>query len=168
MSYDFNSHLWPKKTDAFFRDTKLVPQLQDGPHCVSTSLAILTNSDPDNFQGVVNTQDPLSWSDKIQEWGLKFAYCPTDTRKIKYYIEELIELDDLFTLSYYTPTDKEKILSEPNEKGWICGSHIVVLQRDMILDPAQGNITKAIEHHCNQYHTKRIFRVVPSSYVRGL
>ncbi len=168
MPYDNNSHLWTNNTDVFFRNIKLFPQLQSGPHCVSTSLAILTSRSPEEFQGIVNTQDPLSWSDKIQEWGMKFAYCPTDTRKIKYYIREIIEIDDLFTLSYYTTTDKDEILSDPNENGWITGSHIVVLHRDMIYDPAQGNVVNAIDHHCNNYYTKRIFRVVPLDYRRGL
>ena len=131
-------------------------------------LAILTGSTPEDFQGIVNTQDPISWSDKIQEWNMQFAYCPTDTRKLKYYIDELIMLDDLFTLSYYTTTDKNKILSDPNSNGWITGSHIVVLHRDMIFDPAQGNKIKALEHKSNNFHVKRIFRVVPAGYKRGL
>jgi hypothetical protein len=168
LPYDNNSHLWPNNIDVFFRDIELTPQLQNGPHCVSTSLAILTNSTPEEFQGIVNTQDPLSWSDKIQEWGMKFAYCPTDTRKLQYYITELVEIDDLFTLSYYTTDEKEKILADPNDNGWITGSHIVVMHRNMIYDSAKGIEMNAIDHPCNDCYTKRIFRVVPAYYKRGL
>lgn len=168
MPYDYDSNLWSNKNEGFFREVKLTPIRQKGPHCVSTSLAILTSTKPKEFQGIVNTQDPLSWSDKIHEWKMKFAYCPTDTRKLKFYIEELIELDDLFVLCYYTTSDKEIILSDPNNNGWVCGSHIVVLHRDKIFDPAYGSVIKASIHECNEYHTKRIFRVVPSDYTRGL
>ena len=168
MPYDSNSCLWPNTTDAFFRDIELEPQFQMGPHCVSTSLAILTDNIPEEFQGNINTQDPISWSDTIQEWGMKFAYCPTDTRKLKYYMDELIELDDLFTLSFYTTLNKERILSDPDDNGWITGSHIVILHRNMIFDPAQGNKMDAVDHECNDCYTKRIFRVVPPDYKRGL
>ena len=168
MPYDHNCHLWQNRDDVFFGNLDLLPQQQVGPHCVSTSLAILTGSTPEEFQGVVNTQNPSSWSDKLQEWDMKLAYCPTDTRKLKYYMPELVELDDLFTLSYYTTTREEQILSDPDENGWITGSHIVILHRDKIFDPANGQVTNAMEHHCNQYYTKRIFRVVPGHYKRGL
>jgi hypothetical protein len=113
MPYDYNSHLWPNKLENFFRDHTQSAQLHSGPHGVSTSLAILTGSSPIDFQGVVKIQDPLSWSDKIQEWGMKLACCPTDARRIRYYMPELLAFDDLFTLSYYTTMDKEEILAEP-------------------------------------------------------
>ncbi len=69
---------------------------------------------------------------------MKLAYCPTDVRKIRFYVPELLALDDLFTLSYYTPPDSRSILADPGEDGWVCGSHIVVLHRDEVLDPASG------------------------------
>ena len=162
MPHDVNCQLWPDRNEKFFSDRELQVICQTGPHCVSTSLAILTGADPAQFQGVVNTQDPISWSDKIGEWGMQFAYCPTDARKLRFYISELIELDDLFTLSYYTETND--ILGDPDSNGWVCGSHIVVLHRNRILDPASGTITNANEHHCNDFHTKRVFRVVPAGY----
>lgn len=168
MPFDMKSQLWPDAKERFFTDRELRVMRQTGPHCVSTSLAILTGADPEQFQGVVNTQDPISWSDAIAEWGMQFAYCPTDARRLRFYIPELIALDDLFTLSYYTTLDGDTILGDPNDRGWVCGSHIVVMHRDKILDPASGTVTSANEHHCNDYHTKRIFRVVPASYHRRL
>lgn len=168
MPYDTNSHLWPNRQDCFFRDRQLTPIRQSGPHCVSTSLAILTGAPPEAFQGVVNTQDPASWSDKIKEWGMQLAYCPTDARKLGFYVPELAAMDDLFTLSYYTTLDAAKILGAPDGRGWVCGSHIVVLHRDKILDPATGTVTGVDNHPCNNYHTKRIFRVVPFGFPRSL
>jgi len=141
---------------------------QQGPHCVSTSLAILTGQDPERFQGVVNTQDPVSWSEALHECGMKLAYCPTDARKLKHYMDELLEMADLFTLSYYTSTEPGDILGEPDYKGWITGSHIVILHRNKVLDPATGMVTEALAHRCNDHHTKRIFRVVPLNHARGL
>jgi len=168
MPYDMNSDLWSNPEDVFFRDRELRALQQTGKHCVPTSLAILTGATPEQFQGNVNTQDPTSWSDRIKEWGMQLAYCPTDARKLRFYMPELLELDDLFTLSYYTPDDPDTILGDPDERGWVCGSHIVVMHRDKILDPASGLVTLAKEHCCKNRHTKRVFRVVPAGYHRSL
>jgi len=168
MAYDLNNQLWLNKSEHFFQDEYITPVLQDGPHCVSTSLAILTGAEPEDFQGVVNTQDPISWSQSLGLYGMKLAYCPTDARRLEFYMSELIELDDLFTLSYYTARDEYEILSDPGDRGWIGGSHVVVMHRDQIYDPARGNVSDALKHHANIYHTKRIFRVVPIDHQRGV
>lgn len=168
MPYDASCHLWPDPTEGFFRERRLRPLRQAGPHCVSTALSILTGATPEAFQGVVNTQDPISWSDKIREWGMQFAYCPTDVRKLGFYLPELVALDDLFTLSFYTSLDSNVILRNPDARGWTSASHIVVLHRDRIFDPATGLVTKAREHACRGYYTKRIFRVVPAGHPRSL
>ncbi len=166
MPYDAKSLLWTQGNEVFFRDRSFRAVRQDGPHCVSTVLAILTGAPPERFQGGVNTQDPVSWSEALHEWGMKLAYCPTDARKLKHYTQELVRLDDLFTLSYYT--DRDAILGEPDSRGWVGGSHIVVLHRRSILDPVSGSVTDALDHPCTARHTKRIFRVIPSDHPRGL
>jgi len=79
----------------------------------------------------------------LAKHGMKLAYCPTDVRKLKHYLPELIALDDGFTLSYYTTRDPPKILAEPNADGWVTGSRIVLLHRDQILDTATGTVTDA-------------------------
>ncbi|CAF1018490.1 unnamed protein product [Rotaria sordida] len=165
--YDRNSTLWSNKDECFFRDFQIKPTRQTGPHCVSTVLAMLTGKKPEDFQGKMNTQDPCSWSRVLQPYGMKLAYCPMDVRKLKFYMDELIAFDDLFTLSYYTTLDPKEILADPDNAGWITGSHIVILHRNQIIDPVLGRTTPALEHECNDYHTKRIFRVVPCDYVRG-
>ena len=166
--YDQNATLWQNKNEYFFRNHEIQPIAQRGPHCVSTVLAMLTGKTPEEFQGKMNTQDPSSWSQVLQPYGMKLAYCPMDARKLKFYMNELVAMDDLFTLSYYTSLDPTDILGDPDSKGWVTGSHIVILHRKEILDPATGTATSALEHYCNHYHTKRIFRVVPSDHIRGL
>lgn len=169
VAYNAASRLWPHANEGFFRDRKLRAVRQDGPRCVSTVLGILTGEPPKRFQvPEVNTQDPVSWSEALHGWGMKLAYCPTDVRRVGHYIEELVRLDDLFTLSYYTTLDPAVILGEPDRHGWVTGSHIVVLHRGSILDPASGSQGDAREHPCIDYHTKRIFRVVPHDHARGL
>jgi len=168
MNYDFSSHLWPNKRDAFFRDIKLKPLIQGGGDCVATSLAMLTGKRPETFHQKINTQDPLSWSDALQEWGMKLAYCPTDVRRVAFYLDELIVLNDLFLLSYYIANDAEDVLADPDENGWVCGSHVVVMHKNMILNPMRGQKTLAENDLCEHYPTKRIFRVVPATYKRGL
>ncbi len=166
--YDRNTTLWANKDEYFFRDCEIRSIRQRGPHCVSTVLAMLTGKEPKDFQGKMNTQDPRSWSQVLQPYGMKLAYCPMDVRKLKFYMNELIAMDDLFTLSYYTTLDSSNILGDPDSTGWITGSHIVILHRDKIIDPLSGTLTPAREHHCNEYHTKRIFRVVPHDHACGL
>ena len=166
--YDRNATLWHNKDEYFFRDRTIQPMLQQGPHCVSTVLAMLTGKAPEDFQGRMNTQNPGSWSKVLQPYGMKLAYCPTDVRKLKFYMDELIAMDDLFTLSYYTSVDAKDILGDPDSTGWVTGSHIIILHRDKIFDPQTGTVTSAREDYCNGCHTKRIFRVVPDNYACGL
>jgi len=166
--YNLNATLWRKHDDCFFRALDIRPIRQRGPACVSTTLAMLTGKLPEDFQGKMNTQDPSSWSEVLQPYGMKLAYCPSDVRKLKFYMNELIAMDDLFTLSYYSSVDPKDILGDPDSAGWITGSHIVILHRDKIIDPATGTATPALEHYCNEHHTKRIFRVVSSDHIRGL
>ena len=90
---------------------------------------------------------------------MKLAYIPFDARKLKFYMDELVSLDDLFLLSYYSGLSLE-ILRDPDENGWVCESHVVILHRDQIIDPASGESRPAFDHWCNGCHTKRIFRVV--------
>lgn len=99
---------------------------------------------------------------------MKLAFCPTDVRKLKFYLPELLDLDDLFAVSYFTPEKPESVLADPDNNGWVCGSHIVVVHRDVVLDPSTGARTKLLEFKCAGSHTKRIFRVVPLAHARGL
>ncbi|CAF1560781.1 unnamed protein product, partial [Adineta ricciae] len=127
--YDHNTTLWSDKNEHFFHDYRIQPIAQRGPHCVSTVLAMLTGKTPEEFQGKMNTQDPFSWSQALQLYGMRLSYCPMDVRKLKFYMKELIALDDLFTLSYYTTLNSKQILGDPDDNGWITGSHIVILHR---------------------------------------
>jgi hypothetical protein len=166
--YDASCRLWPRTDEAYFRDRTFQALRQDAFQCVSTVLGMLSGASPEAFRGRINTQDPVSWSEALQPYGMKLAYCPTDVRKLKHYMDELVALDDLFTLSYYTTTNPEVLLGEPDSAGWLTGSHIVLLHRSKILDSQYGTETEASDHYCNDCHTKRIFRVVPADHPRGL
>ena len=54
------------------------------------------------------------------------------------------------------------------DSGFVCGSHVVILHKDRIIDSKRGDLMIAKEHECMQSHTKRIFRVVPANYKRGI
>ena len=166
--HDHHSHLWGREEAPFFREQSFTPRQQAGPHCVSTVLAMLTNVEPEEIRPQINTQDPVSWSAFLGDHGMKLAFCPTDCRRLEHYLEELLALDDLFTLSYYSPTEPEAFCAEPNERGMVCGSHIVLLHRDQILDPATGSRCAVRDHRGMKHYTKRIFRVVPVTHSRGL
>jgi hypothetical protein len=169
MPYDNVSKLWADNDGPFFIDKQIVPQKQSGPHCVSNVLAMLSGKTPEYFQKVVNTQDPLSWSDSLRPFEMKLAYCSHDIRKIKFYIDELKSYNDLFLLCYYSKSCSiEEIMGDPDEKGWVCGSHVVILHKDHIIDSKRGDSIDAREHDCMQAHTKRIFRIVPVAHRRGI
>ena len=167
MSYDNSTTLWPYTEEHFFRDRELKPRGQFGSTCVSTALAVLTGAEPESFQGVVNTQNPVSWSEALRDYGMKLAYCPFDVRKLKHYMEELLQLDDLFLLCYYSPMNPS-LLADPDSTGWVCGSHVVVLHRDQVLDSLLGYQAPANQHDCRHHYTKRLFRVVPVDHPRGV
>ena len=169
--YNHVGPLWSAGGGPFFRDDDIKPLRQEGPTCVATTLAVVTGKTAEDFIGKMNTQDPISWSDVLKkEHGKKLSYCATDARKLEWFMPELLRLDDLFLLCYYTPTgsDAADILNAPTETGWVCGSHVLTLHRSRILDTIDGSVTPADEHGCWNHHTKRIFRVVPADYERGL
>ena len=83
------------------------PFLQSGLTCVSTTLGSLTGNGPEHFlnlqrDGKLNTEDPVSWSEVLKPFEMKLAYLPFDGRKLRFYMDELVALDDLFLLSYYS------------------------------------------------------------------
>ena len=162
--------LWSPREKAFFQNDDIKPQRQVGPTCVATTLAVVTGKTAEDFVGKMNTQDPISWSDALKPYGKKLAYCATDVRKLEWFRPELLRLDDLFLLCYYSPTgsDAADVLRTPDETGWVCGSHVLTLHRSRILDTIDGTATDAETHDCWNHHTKRIFRVVPADYGRGL
>ena len=160
--------LWPNETDAFFRGRGLHSRVQEGATCVATSLAIVSGCEPAEFRDV-NTQNPVEWSDALRRFGMKLAYLPTDIRPVKFYIDELLRYDDLFVIGFYSNRDgREAILRTLDENGWLCASHMVVLHRDQIYDPARGTNVEARLYDRLDSHTKRIFRVVPADHPRGL
>jgi hypothetical protein len=171
IPYDFNCRLWGSG-EHFYRELIIEPFLQAGLTCVSTALGSLSGSGPEHFLGLqkngkLNTHDPVSWSEALKPFGMKLAYLPFDTRKLRFYMDELVELDDLFLLAYYSGMSLE-MLKDPDDNGYLCESHVVILHRDQIIDPALGESRPAVEHWCNGCHTKRLFRVVPHDHRRGL
>jgi hypothetical protein len=164
--------LWPNREEHFYRDRFVEPFTQSGLTCVATALGSLTGQGPEHFLGLqregrLNTEDPVSWSDVLRPFGMKLAYIPFDARKLKFYLAELVAIDDLFVLSYYSGMSLD-ILRDPDENGWVCESHVVILHRDRIIDSQLGESRPAVDHWCNGCHTKRLFRVVPVTHRRGL
>ena len=146
--------------------------MQSGPTCVSNSLSLLTlgAAPPEAFQGEasgVNTQDPVTWSQALKRFGKKLCYTSSDTRRLSWFVPELLALNDVFTVSYYTGDFQ----SDPDETGWVCGSHIVVVAGGKLYDSCAGGELNPLplDHPTfdSRYGTrflKRIFRVVPESY----
>jgi len=172
MISDSNCRLWHNREEHFYRSRVIEPYMQAGLTCVSTALGSLSGMGPEHFLRLqkrrkLDTNDPVSWSEALKPFGMKLAYLPFDARKLRFYMDELMQLNDLFLLSYYSGISLE-ILRDPDNNGFVCESHVVILHRDRIIDPALGESRPAFEHWCNGCHTKRLFRVVPLNYPRGL
>ena len=148
--------------------------IQSGPRCVSHSLSLLTlgAAPPEAFQvdkpagahSGVNTQCPISWSAALKPYGKKLAYCATDCRQLKHYVQELAAHDDLFTVSWYIGD----FCADPRADGWVCASHITVIAGCLLFNSSDGSaVDIRSEEFAERYgsaHVKRIFRVVPLDY----
>ncbi len=155
----------------FFSDLVIEHDKQVGPSCVATTLAMIakaTGADvkPSDFKKITNSQSPHSWSNALKPYGMQLAYCNHDLRRIGYYIDELVEHDDLFFLCFYSANPT----SDPDKNGKLCTAHIVTLHKGTIYDTAKnskdGGVILAADYARLERQTKRIFRVVPAGYSR--
>ena len=163
--FDQHADLWPDGAgENFYPQLKLAHRVQIGGSCVSTSLSLLTGEAPAAIRQQINTQSPVSWSRYLHHYGMQFAYCAHDFRKLKYYVGDLLTLDDLFALSTYSPVNPLHIGSEPDNSGWVCGSHFVLLLRGMVHDTRFPEPVR-LSGYCDlDRYVKRIFRIVPAAH----
>ena len=168
-AFDAHSGLWsPPEAPPHFHHLRLTHRVQVGGSCVSTGLSLLTGEEPVALRAQLNTQDPVSWSRYLRRHGMKLAYCPTDLRRLRHYVDELLAHDDLFTLSTYSPGNPLDIGEEPDSSGWICGSHFVLLHRDTVYDTRFAHPVSLRDYCDLDRYVKRLFRVVPAGHARGL
>ena len=167
----WNSSAGDEPHGPFFPEVVIEHIKQIGPSCVATTLAMIartTGADvsPDDFKGITNSQSPHSWSNALKPYGMQLAYCNHDLRRIEHYIEELVELNDLFFLSFYSVNPP----SDPDGNGKLCTAHIVTMHNGTIYDTAKhsgsGGVVLANEYERLERQTKRIFRVVPLGHPR--
>ena len=174
---DANAPLWDPcevsgENGPFFNELDIVHIKQNGPSCVPTTLAMLAratgaNVGPEYFMRIINSQSPHTWSKSLEPFGMQLAYCNQDLRRLEYYIDELLDYNDLFLVCFYSSTPP----SDPDEKGKLCTAHIVTLHKDMIIDTAKhghSSVCLANDYPRLDRETKRIFRVVPIGYPRCL
>jgi hypothetical protein len=161
--------LWPAgASEKYFSSLLIEHRSQVGGTCVPTGLSLLTGDNPETVREQVNTQDPFSWSQYLSTHKMKLAYCPTDLRRLKYFIPEMLAIDDLFAIGIYSPENVLGIGREPDEKGWICGSHFILMHRDKIFDTARDKPITAAKYPRLGCYVKRIFRILPHWHSRGL
>lgn len=155
----------------FFPEVAIEHTKQIGPSCVATTLAMIartTGADvgPDDFKPITNSQSPHSWSNALKPYGMQLAYCNHDVRRIEHYIDELVELNDLFFLCFYSVNPP----SDPDVNGKLCTAHIVTMHKDTVYDTAKhssaGGVILANDYARLERQTKRIFRVVPLGHPR--
>jgi len=165
-----NAPLWYGTNETFFEDLELEHVIQIGPSCVPTTLAMIaraTGADVSvsDMKKVINTQAPHTWSNALKPFGLQLAYCNNDVRSLSYFIDELVALNDLFLLSFYSSEPPKN----PDSNGKLCTAHIVTMHKDEIIDTAKSNgVFKAEQYSRLTNRTKRIFRVVPFGHERCL
>ena len=171
-----NAPLWdPQNADEpqgpFFPEMAIEHTKQIGPSCVATTLAMIARTtgadvEADDFKTITNSQSPHSWSNALKPYGMQLAYCNHDARRIEHYIDELVELNDLFFLCFYSVNPP----SDPDANGKLCTAHIVTMHNDTIYDTAKpsgsGGVVLANDYTRLERQTKRIFRVVPLGHPR--
>ena len=171
-----NAPLWdPPNADEpqgpFFPEMAIEHTKQIGPSCVATTLAMIARTtgadvEADDFKTITNTQSPHSWSNALKPYGMQLAYCNHDARRIEHYIDELVELNDLFFLCFYSVNPP----SDPDANGKLCTAHIVTMHNGTIYDTAKhsgsGGVVLANDYTRLERQTKRIFRVVPLGHPR--
>ena len=171
-----NAPLWdPPNADEpqgpFFPEMAIEHTKQIGPSCVATTLAMIARTtgadvEADDFKTITNSQSPHSWSNALKPYGMQLAYCNHDARRIEHYIDELVELNDLFFLCFYSVNPP----SDPDANGKLCTAHIVTMHKDTIYDTAKhsgsGGVVLANDYTRLERQTKRIFRVVPLGHPR--
>lgn len=160
--------LWPDNSQSFFPSLQLHSAPVPGTFSIASIIASLTGGDLEVIMDKIGANHPVSWSRVLEDYGMKLAYCPTDIRRVIHYLDELVALNDVFILTYYTPERPSRILSEPDNLGWICGMHSVLVLRDMVYDPYLDIRQRIYAHHSRHFHTKSIFRVVLKECERGL
>lgn len=169
MEFDAFGTLWPDHNpEGFARHLTLTHQRQIGGTCVPTGLAVISGEPVATIRRQVNTQSPSNWSDYLAQHGWRLAYCNTDFRRLKHYLPELIAHDDVFVLCTYSSTDPYEIGQEPDEEGWVCGSHFFLLQGDTIYDTRYSQPMPVALYVDRERYVKRIFRLVPSDYQRAI
>ena len=171
-----NAPLWdPPNADEpqgpFFPEMAIEHTKQIGPSCVATTLAMIARTtgadvEADDFKTITNSQSPHSWSNALKPYGMQLAYCNHDARRIEHYIDELVELNDLFFLCFYSVNPP----SDPDANGKLCTAHIVTMHNDTIYDTAKhsgsSGVVLANDYTRLERQTKRIFRVVPLGHPR--
>ena len=174
---DPNAPIWwnddDSETGPFHHDMEINHIQQRGPSCVPTTLAMLASTRgiqvyPDEVMPKINSQAPHTWSKFLQEYGMQLAYCNTDVRRLSHIIEELVELDDLFLVSFYSG---EPPFDPPDGEGKLCTAHIVTLHRSIIIDTAKSRLSgvvSATEYSRLENPIKRVFRVVPAGHRRSI
>ncbi len=166
--YPYASCWFPCEAAPLFPNLNIEHRTQIGGTCVSTGLSLLRKEEPGEIRNKINTQYPVSWSKYLNGHQMKLAYCSTDFRRLHYYVDELLAHNDLFTISTYSPSEPGEIGSDPNNEGWICGSHFFVLHRDTVYDTRFKSPVALKEYRDLNRYVKRLFRVVPCNHARGL
>lgn len=166
--FDQSSSIWPDEPDQYFTNLQITHRQQVGGSCVSTGLSLLTGEEPGTIRQHINTQDPVSWSLYLQDHGMKLAYCPSDFRRLLHYKSQLLALDDLFAISTYSSQNPLEIGAEPDESGWICGSHFFILHRQTVYDTRYAQPSDFASYEDHDRYVKRLFRIVPVDHPRGL
>ncbi len=167
---------WPdpgSNDGPFFHDLNLQHIKQQGPSCVPTTLAMIAKAtgalvSPEDIMLEINSQAPHTWSDALSPYGMQLAYCNTDVRRLSHIVDELVTLDDLFLVSFYS---EDPPFDPPLGSGKLCTAHIVTLHRDIIFDTAKTKIrgkVPAITYPRINNPIKRVFRVLPLGHRRCL
>ena len=153
MQLSKRASLWPSREDCFFKDSKLNSK-KLGEISVFKLLATLTDAKQEFFKERMNKYYPIDLFNAFMWLGFRVVPCLTYNPSLKFYIDELIKLNDLFVIIYFT--------NKSVGKGLIRNGRVTVLFRDRLY-LADGSRSIQMKE-CPDKQLIGIYRIVPEHH----
>lgn len=142
----------------YYDDLEVLHLKQVVNACVPTSIASVVGEDPSIFYKTMNNCCPISWSKHLKSFGMKLKVQNATFRPFAKLLEDLKKTGYLYLVGVYC--GQLRHIEQHARKGTTCPSHMFVVHKGKVYDPAQSEKIDAAPHYAEHW-VKRLFRVVP-------
>jgi len=148
--------------EIFFHNKNFVPAQHDSCSAAAAALATICCCNVWDMENRIVPSNPRTWLLALQDFGLNLEYWTTWLCEMRWFMSDLLMVDDLFLLCYYTTVSPDEVMAFESQGMTTECFHIVILHRCAIIDPVLGECESAFLHPCNGMLARWIFRVVPA------